>query len=110
MLRVTCTRAHSSCRRRHHDDSDWLTPGPSSTSLPLALPAFDGVWRIESQGEEGVPFPSLYDAIQEEPRSPEAEIRGAGGTLAMADQGEARWVLTRLGECARRRERGQVAA
>lgn len=84
---------------RPNADSDWLSPdeSPSSTSN-LKLPVFAGVYRVEAQGEDGVPYPSLLEAAAEAPTSPEAEIRGKGGCLAHCHPDDAAWVLTGLGK------------
>ncbi len=79
-------------------DSDWLNPDPVDVTADTERPApFAGVYRIEAQGEDGVPFPTLLDATSSAPMSPEAEIRGKGGCLAQATPDHAGWAITELG-------------
>ncbi len=92
-------------------DDDWLFPEPPTSNATQKLPAFAGVWRIEQQGEDGIPFPTLVDALAEPPTSQEAEIRGEGGCLAQPCPDVARWLPTATGrERIEREIRGMEAA
>ncbi len=76
-------------------DDDWLGVQAPDTDLQLMTsPPFHGVYRIESQGEDGVPFDTLMEATSEPPMTPEAEVRGKGGCLAQPHPDKACWVLT----------------
>lgn len=78
-------------------DADWLEPEPDTSARPVVEQAFPGVYRIEAQGEDGVPFDTLVEALAEPPMGAEAEIRGKGGCLAQSHPDAARWVTTQLG-------------
>ena len=56
-----------------------------------------GIWRIEAQGEDGIPFDTLIDATAEPPMTPEAEVRGPGGCMAQSHPDNACWVFALLG-------------
>jgi len=96
-----------------HDDSDWTTADtlPAPASVPPPRDAV-GVFRIEAPGESAQRFTSLADAMSENPRDPEAEIRGIGGCLAQSapDDQPPGWILTGLGEERLRRERAAARA
>jgi hypothetical protein len=83
-----------------NEQEDWLCPEtePPTSDESQTLPAFAGVFRIEALGEEGVPFPTLIDALCEPPRFPDAEIRGKGGCLAQCHPDRARWMPTTIGK------------
>lgn len=92
------------------DDTDWLDAEPDTSAAAVTHPPFAGVWRIEQQGEEGIPYDTLIDAQTEMPMSPEAEIRGEGGCLAQAHPDRAGWVFTQIGaERIRREANGTIA-
>jgi hypothetical protein len=78
-------------------DTDWLNPEPDTDARPVVERPFAGVWRVESQGEDGMPFDTLVEALAEPPMSVEAEIRGAGGCLAQSHPDRAVWMPTRVG-------------
>lgn len=79
------------------DDSDWLDPEPSTSDTTQKLPPFNGVWRVEQEGEEGVPFPTLVSAIAEPPMGMEARIYALGVCLAEAHPERVRWMPTTEG-------------
>lgn len=85
-------------------DTDWLDLEPASVTTPAALPAFAGVYVVDAEGEEAVPYDTLFDATCEAPQSPESQVRGKGGLLAEAACDSARWVFTVLGRARIERE------
>lgn len=85
-------------------DDDWLFPESPSVSTPVALPAFEGVYLVDAEGEEAMPFPSLFDATREPPRDQEAQVRGRGGVLAECDRDHAQWCFTAIGKARLDRE------
>lgn len=79
------------------NDTDWLSPESVTDARMVVDPPFAGVYRVEAQGEEGVRFDTLVEALAEPPMSAEAEIRGKGGCLAQSHPDRAEWVRTRIG-------------
>lgn len=84
------------------NDDDWTRaptePAPPCSSRAPAPPSpAKGVFRCDAQGEPATRWGTLYEATREPPLTAEAEVRGAGGCLAMANQYEAKWVFTELG-------------
>jgi len=83
-------------------DDDWLTPEepPRSVPPPALAKRLEGVLRKDAPEERAQRFDSLRDALVEPPRTPEGEIRGAGGCMAVAsdhDAHHAYWIVTALG-------------